>query len=204
MAYRLAGTYALACDCSLICPCPMDGPPTGRDAQCHVAMVCHVREGSLDDIDLSGVNFALYIHLPTNLTGGNWRVGIVVDEAASDEQAQAIERVVSGQAGGPFADFVPLIGEFLGTKRAPVRYSDGDTPSASVGDETEFSVDPYRGGDGSPTTGKNAMFGFAPEYRIEKGSGRSTAFGIDFEEASYGESAEFEFAIQAEGVHVRA
>jgi hypothetical protein len=43
--------------------------------------------------------------------------------------------IVSGQEGGPFADFVPLIGDYLGMERAPVRYADGDSPSASVGDE---------------------------------------------------------------------
>jgi hypothetical protein len=114
---------------------------------------------------------------------------MVVDDSASDDQAQALERIVSGQEGGPFADFAALTGENLGMQRAPVRLSGS---SASVGDTTELSFEPARGGDGAPTTVKNAMFGFAPEYQIGKASGRSTAFGIDFE-ASYGESAEYEF-----------
>jgi hypothetical protein len=204
MAYRIAGSYVGVCDCSLLCPCPIDGAPTGKDGGCHGAIVWQVREGNLDDTDLSGVAFALYNEFPSNLTSGNWKVGIVVDEGAGDEQAQAIERIVSGQEGGPFADFVPLIGEYLGMERAPVRYSDGDSPSASVGDEAEFSFEPARGGDGSPTTVKNAMFGFAPEYLVGKGSGRSSAFGIGFDEASYGEAAEFEFSSEAKDVHARA
>jgi hypothetical protein len=48
-------------------------------------------------------------------------VSLVVDEGASNEQAQAIERIDSGQEGRPFGDFVPLIGEYLGMERAPVR-----------------------------------------------------------------------------------
>lgn len=146
--------------------------------------------------------FALYNHFPSNLTSGNWKIGLVVDEGATDEQAQGIERIVSGQEGGPFGEFVPLIGEYLGMERASVRYSDGDTPSASVGDKTEFNFEPVRGGDGSPTTVKNAMFGFAPEFQVGRASGRSSAFGIGFD-ASYGEAAEFEFSSEEEGAHLR-
>ena len=49
--------------------------------------------------------------MPSNLTAGNWTVGLVVDEGASEEQAQALDRIISGQDGGPFAEFVPFIGE---------------------------------------------------------------------------------------------
>jgi hypothetical protein len=40
---------------------------------------------------------------------------------------------------------------------------------------------------------KNAMFGFAPEFRIGRGPGRSESFGITYEPV-YGESADYEFA----------
>jgi hypothetical protein len=202
MAYRLTGTYVAACDCSLFCPCPADGPPTGKDGQCHGSIVWQVREGNLDGTDLSGVDFALFNLFPSNLSAGNWKIAIVVDEGASDEQALALERIVSGKEGGPFGDFVPLIGEYLGMERAPVQFTGGDSPSASVGDTTRFSFEPARGGDGSPTTVKNAMFGFAPEYQIGKASGSSSAFGLGFD-ATYGESAEFEFSSESEDVHLR-
>ena len=98
-----------------------------------------------------------------------------------------------------FGDFAALTGEYLGMERAAVKLSGG---SASVGDTTEFTFEPSRGGDGSPTTVKNAMFGFAPEYQIGSASGRSTAFGIGFD-ASYGESADYEFTSESTE-HVRA
>jgi hypothetical protein len=43
-----------------------------------------------------------------------------------------------------------------------------------------------------------------PENRVGKGSGRSTSFGIGFDEASYGGAAEFEASSEATDVHVRA
>ena len=190
MAYRLAGTYVAVCDCSLYCPCPTDGPPTGKDGQCHSTMVFQVRDGSVADTDLSGVDFALFNHFPSNLSAGNWTVGLVVDDAASDEQVDAIEQIFSGEEGGLLGLLGALIGEHKGTERAPIRVSNG---SVSIGEMAQFTFEPALGGDGSPTTVKNAMFGLAPEYQIGKGTGRSTAFGIGFE-ASYGQSADFEFS----------
>src|SRR5215210_6877102 len=114
MAWRMSGTYVATCSCQLLCPCPTDNPPTGPDGQCRGLAIFHIADGSLDDTDLSGVTFAFANLFPSNLTAGNWKVGVVVDEGASDEQTSAVERILKGEEGGPFADFAALYGEFLG------------------------------------------------------------------------------------------
>jgi hypothetical protein len=193
MAYRIAGTYVLHCSCHLLCPCAIDGPPTGPDGQCDGTGVWHIESGDSNGTDLSGVNFGMYFHVPSNLSAGNWTIGLVVDEGASDEQAQALEQVVSGQEGGPFAEFLPLIGEAQPPVRARVTFSDGEAPSASIGDEAEIRFEPARGPDGQPTTVTNAAIAFAPTYRIGTGSGRGHATRGSFEPV-YGESGAFEYA----------
>ena len=65
-------------------------------------------DGNLDDTDLSGVNLGLVNLFPSNLTSGNWKLGIFVDENASDEQANALERIVKGEEGGVFEQFAAL------------------------------------------------------------------------------------------------
>jgi hypothetical protein len=205
MGYTIKGTYAAVCDCQVLCPCPVDGKPTGMGGECHGVAVFHVGQGNLDDTDLSGVTFALWNHFPSNISSGTWKVGIAGDEGASDEQAQAIERIISGQVGGPFADFVPLIGEYTGMERGSVRFSDGESPSGSVPGIGDFGIELLRGPDGSPTTVHNAMFGFAPKFRVGKGSGHVEVFGTSYD-ARYAESAEFEYSTEmAEGaIHPRA
>ena len=86
----------------------------------------------------------------------------MVDDAASDEQSEALNRILSGQEGGTFGELAQLI---LGTERGRVNFSDGETPTGTVGDKTEIKFEPHRGVDGQPTTVKNAAYGFAPEYR---------------------------------------
>ena len=192
MAYRLSGTYVGHCDCQLICPCAMDGPPTGRDGQCRGLLVFGIEDGNLDDTDLSGVNVAMGYMAPSNISSGNLKLGIVVDEGASDEQADALGRIFKGDEGGMFGEFVPLVGEWLGVDRAPVSFSDGDEPSAKVGD-ADVTFEAFKGADGQPTTASNAPFGFAPTFAVGKSSGSSGALGQTFE-ANYGEAAEFEYA----------
>jgi hypothetical protein len=193
MAWRMSGTYVANCSCQLICPCPTDGPPTGPDGTCRGVAIFHIREGNLDDTDLSGTTIAFCNEFPSNLTAGNWKVGVVIDEGASDEQAQALERILHGDEGGPFGDFAALFGEWLGVERAKVEFSDGDKPSGNVGDKAKFTFEPLEAPDGSHTTVKGAMFGFAPEYRIGRAPGSSDLFGLAFE-GVYGETADFEFA----------
>jgi len=193
MAWRIAGSYAATCSCNLICPCPVDGTPTSSDNECRGFLVFSINDGNLDGTDLAGVNVALYNHFPANLTSGNWKVGLVIDEGASDEQAEALERIFKGEEGGPFGELSNFFGEFLGSERDSVSYSDGDRPSASVGSASEVSFEPLEGPDGSPTTVKGAMFGFAPEFKIGRGRGKSDRFGLSFDPI-YGEAADFEFA----------
>jgi hypothetical protein len=198
MAWRMAGTYVAACSCNLICPCPTDGPPTSEDGQCRGVGVFHIADGNLDDTNISGVSVALVNLFPSNLTSGNWKLGIVVDDSASDEQANAIEQIISGREGGPFEQFAALTDEWLGVERASVSFSDGDRPRGSI-KGTDFGFEPLPGPEGSntQTTVKNAAFGFAPEFRVGRSSGHFNVHGIEFD-AIYGETADYEFASEME------
>lgn len=199
MSWEISGKYVANCDCQLICACAVDGPPTGQNGECRGAAVFHIASGRLDDTDLSGVDFAFCNFFPSNLTAGNWKVGIVVGNSASDSQAQALERILHGDEGGPFADFAAFYGEWLGVERGNISFSDGDTPTASVDGHINLAIEPLPGPDGGATTVKNAMFGFAPEFLIGRGQGGSDLFGLDYRSV-YAESADYTFASEmAEG-----
>ncbi|GAC1377444.1 MAG: hypothetical protein NVSMB43_18670 [Pseudarthrobacter sp.] len=50
----LVAARAAGCSCALICPCPVDSPPTGSDGECRGLAVFHIANGTSDDTDLSG------------------------------------------------------------------------------------------------------------------------------------------------------
>jgi hypothetical protein len=192
MGYRLVGTYVAHCDCHQVCGCAVDEPPTTPNGQCHGLIVYGVREGNLDDTDLSGINVVLSYFAPGKLSAGDLRLGIVVDDGASDEQVTALERIFSGEEGGMFGEFAALTKDWLGVERASVSFADGEEPAARIGD-IAVSFEGFRDPEGKPTTMRNAPFGLAPEFRLGKSSGTSGLFGDSFE-ANYGEAAEFEYA----------
>lgn len=193
MGYRISGTYVLNCACAQICPCSVDGKPTGPNGECKGAGIFHIAKGNLDRQDLSGVTFALYNLFPSNITAGAWKIALIVDEAASDDQAKALERIITGAEGGLFGEFVPLVGEFTGTERAPVTFTAGAKPSGTIGRKSKLTFEPILAPDGTTVTVKGAPFGFAPEYRIGNSSGRTEGPFGTFEHV-YGESANFEFS----------
>lgn len=191
MAWEMSGNYVANCRCPLIRS--VDIPPNGPDGQGRGVVVFHIASGKLDDTDLSGANFAFSNLFPSNLTAGNWKVGVIVDEGASVGQAAALERILHGEEGGPFADFAALYGEWLGVERASVTFSDGDSPSGAVAGRASITFEPLPGPAGGVNTVWNAMFGCTPEFMIGKAPGHSDLFGLDFD-GVYGETADFTFS----------
>src|SRR5437588_10823905 len=125
MAWWADGTYFENCSCNMVCPCTTSGLSMPADYErCRVVLVFHVGRGEIDGTDVSGLTAAIVADTPRLMSEGNWRVGLFLDAAASDDQAQKLGAVFGGQAGGPMAMVTPLIGEMLGLERAPIEYAD--------------------------------------------------------------------------------
>jgi hypothetical protein len=76
---------------------------------------------------------------PPVMIDGNWRVGVFMDAAASQEQAEKLGAVFSGQLGGPMEPLAGLIGEGLGVEVTPSEYADdGRRHWAKMGDFIEI------------------------------------------------------------------
>jgi hypothetical protein len=88
---------------------------------CTFAMALHIEKGSFGGVALDGLPFIVIGFTPGPMGDGNWSVGLVIDERASDEQRDAVTAIASGGAGGPMAPLAALIGKFLGVERAPIR-----------------------------------------------------------------------------------
>ena len=120
MSWSLKGSYAETCSCELMCPCnrPFDHGATYD--YCRVDFVFNIREGEIEGTDIGGLKVAAIADTPKVMTEGNWRLGVFVDEQASDEQADKLVQVFGGQLGGPMAGLAPLVGEMLGVERAAI------------------------------------------------------------------------------------
>jgi hypothetical protein len=74
--------------------------------------------------------------------GRRLRLGVFIDAAASDEQAEKLGAVFSGALGGPMEALGPLIAENLGVERAPIEVTeDGLRHSIRIGDAVDFEIE---------------------------------------------------------------
>ena len=119
-SWKIAGSYFEACNCDIACPCVFLGPPTTGD--CTLLVAWHIDQGRYGQVDLDGLNAVLAVQSPGHMMEGKWQVALYVDERVNQDQRDALTQIFSGQAGGHLAGVVPLIGEVLGVKAAPIEY----------------------------------------------------------------------------------
>jgi hypothetical protein len=201
MAWQLEGTYFENCSCDMVCPCTTSGLTLpGDQDRCRVVLVFHVGQGEVDGVDVSGKTVVILADTPRVMADGNWRVGVVMDAAASPEQAEKLGAVFGGQAGGPMAMLSPLIGEFLGMESAPIDYvSEDRIHSVKVGELMDIEVEDFVA-PGNPRGEVEHLTGmFHPAnstLSIAKANrSRVEAFGLSFaNEGKNGHSAPFSWA----------
>jgi hypothetical protein len=145
MAWQIEGTYFENCNCDMVCPCSTSGltAPADND-RCNVALVFHINTGNVNGVDVGGLNACLVVDTPALMGDGGWKVGVLMDAAASPEQAEALGALFGGQLGGPMAGLGPLIGEMLGMESREFSYADdGRQHRVRIGSAVEMSVEDF-------------------------------------------------------------
>jgi hypothetical protein len=199
MPWQLEGTYFENCSCDVLCPCGASSLVLPADKErCQVVLAYHVERGEVDGLDVSDYTIVLVADTPAQMSDGNWRVGVIIDDRASEEQAQALAAVFGGTKGGPMAMLAPLIGEMLGMERGPITYEDdGFRHRVEVDDRIDIEVEDFvPEGESEPTrlTGvhhpSNSTLTVARATRS-----RIRAFGLEFRnEGKNGHAAPFSWA----------
>src|SRR5437773_10825155 len=85
MAWNLKGSYIETCSCDLICPCNATFDHGATYDYCRVTLVFNIREGEVEGTDIGGLKIAAVADTPKVMTEGNWKLGVFVDEQATDE-----------------------------------------------------------------------------------------------------------------------
>lgn len=135
-AWKITGQYMETCNCAFLCPCitsNLTARPTEGD--CKAAVTMRIDKGAKDGIKLDGLSFVVMMHSPGAMSEGNITVGLIVDDAASDQQVEAISAIATGAAGGPMAALGPLVGRIAGIERRPILFeADGLNRTVRAGE----------------------------------------------------------------------
>ena len=199
MSWNLKGSYFETCSCELMCPCNLSFDHGATYDYCRATLVFHVREGEIEGTDVGGRELAVIIDTPKVMTEGNWRLGMFVDEDATDEQMEKLSAVFGGQKGGPMELLAPLVGEVLGVERAPIEIvEDGVRHSVRIGDAIDFEVEdivPFGVETGQPVRFDGMFHPVASNLTMaEAKRSKIDAFGIQYEGKSGLSTSEFSWA----------
>src|SRR3954449_6168583 len=186
MSWNLTGSYVETCSCELMCPCNLSFSHGATYDFCRVTLVFDIRGGAVDDTDIAGCKVALIADTPKVMTDGNWRVGVFVDDGASEQQFDKLVQVFGGQLGGPMAGLAPLIGEMLGVQRAAIDIEDdGLLHGVRVDDVIDFQIQdivPFGVETGEPVRFAGMFHPVGSDLTMaEAKRSRIDAFGITYE-----------------------
>ena len=199
MSWSLNGSYFETCSCDLMCPCNMSFDHGATYDYCRVTLVFNVKEGEIEGTDVGGLTVAAIADTPKVMTEGNWKLGLFVDDKASDEQMEKLAGVFSGQKGGPMEAIVPLVGEVLGVERAPIEVQeDGLGHAVKIGDAIDFEIEdivPFGIETGQPVRLVGVFHPAASEFNAaEAKRSKISAFGIEYEGKTGISASEFAWA----------
>ena len=185
MPWKLEGRYFENCSCDVPCPCTVSLDLGADRDRCNAFLVFEVESGDVDGVDVSGLSVAVVVDTPKVMSEGNWRVGVLIDDGASDEQADKLGAVFGGQLGGPMEALGPLLSEQLGVERVAMDVSHDDgTHRIKVGDDGELEVQelvPFGKEDGVPARLVGIFHPAGSDLTVAKATkSHVSAFGIDF------------------------
>ncbi len=199
MSWKLEGSYFETCSCNVMCPCTASFSLGATLDRCRVALVFNVADGEVDGTDVSGLKVVAVADTPKVMSEGNWRLGVFIDAAASDEQAEKLGAVFSGALGGPMQALGPLVSENLGVERAQIDVQeDGLMHSVRIGDAVDFEIEdvvPFGVESGEPAKLTGIFHPAGTELTVARATrSKIDAFGVSFDGKSAFSRSEFSWA----------
>lgn len=194
--WHIEGEYMETCNCDFICPCigsNLAATPTEGD--CKAAIAMRIDKGEKDGVSLGGISFVVLMYSPGAMGEGNIKVGLIIDEKATDEQVEAITEIASGAAGGPMAALAPLVTEFAGVEKRPVSFKmDGMNRTVTAGELIDQAISgvPSLSREGEPMYIENTAHPVSARLALANAiRSKFNAFGIRWEDSSGNRNGHF-------------
>jgi hypothetical protein len=166
------------------CPCAISLDAGADTERCNAVLVFHVDSGEIDGVDVSDLTVVVLGDAPQVMSEGNWKLALVVDERATDEQLQKLGALFGGELGGPMEALAPLVGEMLGVERMRIevderngghRLAAGDAVEVEVDDVVPFGVE-----NGRPVRLVDVFHPAGNELTVAKGRSRVGVLGLEW------------------------
>ncbi|MFQ5720112.1 MAG: DUF1326 domain-containing protein [Acidobacteriota bacterium] len=171
-SWQARGLLFENCSCQAVCPGHVHFDQLCTHDRCLGYWAMRVDEGRWRDVSLDGLTAVVAYDTPRHMIEGDWTERLVIDAAASSAQRQALETILMGRAGGPWAVLARFTGRWLETLYRPVRIvSTADSRAVSIEGLLDARIAAIRGRDRSRRVTFENMFNqiHAPSQVIATG-----------------------------------
>ena len=136
------------CACTLVCPGHMHFSQLCTHERCKGYWALRFDEGAFGDVALAGLTAVIAFDTPQRMIDGHWIQSLIIDEGASPEQRRALEALLTGKAGGPWAKLAGFVATQLPTEYRRIEMVDeGAVKRVSIADRLKAVVTQIRGRD---------------------------------------------------------
>jgi len=152
--WEIHGRELVNCNCAYGCPCQFNARPT--HGTCEAAIGYEIDTGHHGDVKLNGLRAGYVAKWPGAIHEGNGQMQIIIDERATPQQRQALERIMRGEDTEDMATMWWIFSAMSPNKHEtifrPIDIKidvDGRRGSVIIPDAFELSAEPIR----NPVTG---------------------------------------------------
>jgi hypothetical protein len=134
------------CNCQIVCPGHFHFSQLCTYERCLGYWGICFDEGDFDGVSLAGIKAIIIYDTPQHMASGDWILTTYIDEQASAAQQTAFEKIVCGEANGPWKILAQFARERKPTRRVAITFSDdGREKKLSAGDFFRSTVSWLRG-----------------------------------------------------------
>jgi hypothetical protein len=147
-AWSARGLLFENCTCTLVCPGHMHFSQLCTYERCKGYWAIRVDEGRYGDITLGGVKAVIAYDTPQRMIDGGWTQALIIDAAATASQRRALETILTGRAGGPWAKLATFVATQFPAEYLPIELEDeGTIKRVTIRDRLTGMIEQIRGRD---------------------------------------------------------
>jgi len=136
------------CSCQIVCPGHFHFTQKCTHDRCVGYWGIEVEDGIFGATSLAGVKAVIVYNAPQKMADGGWVVTTYIDFSASTDQLTAMEKILSGEAGGPWKILARFVAERKPTRQDEIVFaSEPKSRSTTVGRVLRSLIKPLKGRD---------------------------------------------------------
>jgi len=168
------------CNCQLICPAHISFKQNCTHERCTGYWAIRFEEGVYGDIPLRGLGAVVLFETSQRMYEGGWIEGLYLDENADESQREALETILKGNAGGPWAILARFVETWLETRTVGLKFEDeGRKKTLSVEGLFETRIEALKGNPGPEAVLVNLYNTIhGPTHVLARGSSRCADRGL--------------------------